>query len=52
MPQMSPMSWLTLYFMFIIIFLLMIILNYYSFLYNPKNKLNLKKNKNLINWKW
>nr|YP_010936418.1 ATP synthase F0 subunit 8 [Curculio bimaculatus]WKW54871.1 ATP synthase F0 subunit 8 [Curculio bimaculatus] len=52
MPQMAPMSWLTLYFLFSFIFLIMNIMNYYSFLYIPKLKLELKVNKNYTNWKW
>nr|AYR05301.1 ATP synthase F0 subunit 8 [Coleoptera sp. ACP-2013] len=53
MPQMAPMSWLTLYILFILMFMLMIILNYYTFMYSPKNnnKYN-KKNKIILNWKW
>nr|YP_009353584.1 ATP synthase F0 subunit 8 [Curculio davidi]AQX92155.1 ATP synthase F0 subunit 8 [Curculio davidi] len=52
MPQMAPMSWLTLYFIFIMIFVLMIIMNYYSFLYSTNNNFTKKTNKKLINWKW
>nr|QJQ25922.1 ATP synthase F0 subunit 8 [Niphades castanea] len=51
MPQMAPLSWLSLYFYFIILFMFILILNYYMFLYTP----NFKKNKtsySSINWKW
>nr|AYR05109.1 ATP synthase F0 subunit 8 [Cryptorhynchinae sp. 8 ACP-2013] len=52
MPQMAPMNWLTLYFLFSFLFLLMNILNYYNFLYptNYSNHLSYKKMK--FNWKW
>nr|AXS64934.1 ATP synthase F0 subunit 8 [Conotrachelus sp. KM-2017] len=51
MPQMAPMSWLLLYMYFCTLFLIIIILNYYMFLYKPKkikNKIFQKK----MNWKW
>nr|YP_009947897.1 ATP synthase F0 subunit 8 [Aclees cribratus]QOH97065.1 ATP synthase F0 subunit 8 [Aclees cribratus]QZI85937.1 ATP synthase F0 subunit 8 [Aclees taiwanensis] len=51
MPQMAPMSWLTLYLFFSFLFLMSMILNYYMFLYSPKTKL-LKESKKIINWKW
>nr|AYW52120.1 ATP synthase F0 subunit 8 [Harpalinae sp. 3 ACP-2013] len=54
MPQMAPMNWLILYFMFTIIFFLFNFLNYY--LYLIKNTSNSIKNNNFIkktlNWKW
>nr|AXS65392.1 ATP synthase F0 subunit 8 [Cucujoidea sp. 15 KM-2017] len=51
MPQMAPLSWLTLFFYFTLIFILINIVNYYSFMYYPK-KTFLSKNKISIFWKW
>nr|UPX88658.1 ATP synthase F0 subunit 8 [Hydraena nigrita] len=51
MPQMAPMNWLMLFMYFIMMFLLMNSLNYFLFLYSPKNKTMTKLN-NMINWKW
>nr|AYN50438.1 ATP synthase F0 subunit 8 [Dichotrachelus manueli] len=51
MPQMSPINWLTLYFLFLIIFMMFIILNFYSFLYKPSTFLK-NKHKIKMNWKW
>nr|AML25939.1 ATP synthase F0 subunit 8 [Staphylinidae sp. BMNH 1274219] len=52
MPQMSPLNWMSLFFMFLIIFMMFNSMNYFSFLYQPKIKMINLKNKNLINWKW
>nr|AOY39749.1 ATP synthase F0 subunit 8 [Hylastes opacus] len=53
MPQMSPMMWIWLFILFNSTLILTMILNYYSFQYNP-NYFNLTKfNKlNKKNWKW
>nr|AOY39788.1 ATP synthase F0 subunit 8 [Hylastes ater] len=53
MPQMSPMSWLTLFFYFNFLFIIMMIINYYSFMYTP-HYLNSKifTSINKKNWKW
>nr|YP_009707962.1 ATP synthase F0 subunit 8 [Xystrocera globosa]QEU57260.1 ATP synthase F0 subunit 8 [Xystrocera globosa] len=51
MPQMSPLSWLTLFFYFLIIFMIFNSMNFYSFLYQTKKSSTLKKKIN-INWKW
>nr|ALO70352.1 ATP synthase F0 subunit 8 [Atheta gagatina] len=51
MPQMAPMNWLTLFFMFIIVFMIFNSLNYFCFLYPPKSSLK-NKSSRLINWKW
>nr|AXS66638.1 ATP synthase F0 subunit 8 [Curculionoidea sp. 27 KM-2017] len=51
MPQMSPLNWLLLYYLFITLFILTIILNYYMFLYTPKT-IKTKKLNQQINWKW
>nr|AEP27489.1 ATP synthase F0 subunit 8 [Sitona lineatus] len=50
MPQMAPISWLILYFIFILMFFMFIILNYFSFMYTPK--IMMKKNEITLNWKW
>nr|ARH54109.1 ATP synthase F0 subunit 8 [Bembidion varium] len=52
MPQMAPINWLFLYFLFIMIYFMINFLNYYLFLYK-NNNLNQKTFKNLkMNWKW
>nr|ARH53821.1 ATP synthase F0 subunit 8 [Elaphrus cupreus] len=52
MPQMAPMNWLLLYFMFTIIFLMFNFLNYYLYLIKNTSN-NIKKNINkTLNWKW
>nr|AXS65733.1 ATP synthase F0 subunit 8 [Staphylinoidea sp. 8 KM-2017] len=51
MPQMAPLNWLSLFIMFIIIYIMFNFLNYYSFSYfTSKNFFTKKINK--INWKW
>nr|SPP23553.1 ATP synthase F0 subunit 8 [Protesilaus protesilaus protesilaus] len=53
MPQMMPINWIMSFFMFIMIFILFNIMNYYIF--PLKNINNLLKNKNFkknFNWKW
>nr|ALO70269.1 ATP synthase F0 subunit 8 [Aleochara sp. 2 EF-2015] len=52
MPQMAPMNWLTLFFLFIVIFMIFNSMNYFSFMYNTKMTTNIKKNKILTSWKW
>nr|ALO70424.1 ATP synthase F0 subunit 8 [Brundinia marina] len=51
MPQMAPMNWMTLFFMFIMVFMIFNSLNYFCFLYQPKN-FKFKKTSSTINWKW
>nr|QIV24682.1 ATP synthase F0 subunit 8 [Geoffmonteithia queenslanda] len=51
MPQMAPLNWLTLAILFILVFLLFNIVNYFSFFYKSK-KLDLKGKKITTNWKW
>nr|ALO76268.1 ATP synthase F0 subunit 8 [Leucocelis sp. LEU01] len=51
MPQMAPLSWLTLFIIFCITFILFNVLNYYCFLYPVKTTLP-KKTTLKINWKW
>nr|ALO77208.1 ATP synthase F0 subunit 8 [Glaresis sp. GLA01] len=51
MPQMAPLSWLTLFVIFTLTFLILNSLNYYNFIYTPKTqKFTVKPIKN--NWKW
>nr|QXJ80259.1 ATP synthase F0 subunit 8 [Rhodoprasina callantha] len=52
MPQMMPINWMLSFFFFICIFIIINIMNYYSYnnIYNKKlNKFNMKNN---LNWKW
>nr|QZL38951.1 ATP synthase F0 subunit 8 [Lixus subtilis] len=51
MPQMAPLNWLTLYILFTLLFLIMVIMNYYNFIYTPKMKM-IESMKKTINWKW
>nr|QLY89797.1 ATP synthase F0 subunit 8 [Exechia fusca] len=54
MPQMAPINWLSLFFMFTIIYLIFNILNYFNyFLSYPINNKQQKKNQtSYLNWKW
>nr|QZJ45823.1 ATP synthase F0 subunit 8 [Holotrichia parallela] len=51
MPQMAPLSWLSLFIMFSLIFLMFNSMNYFTMTYSPKINL-IKKTFNLTNWKW
>nr|YP_009236876.1 ATP synthase F0 subunit 8 [Spiniphilus spinicornis]AMJ17341.1 ATP synthase F0 subunit 8 [Spiniphilus spinicornis]QVM79143.1 ATP synthase F0 subunit 8 [Spiniphilus spinicornis] len=51
MPQMSPLSWLTLMLIFILTFKIFNCINYFLFIQQPKIKMNEKKTK-MYNWKW
>nr|AML26213.1 ATP synthase F0 subunit 8 [Scolytinae sp. BMNH 1274299] len=51
MPQMAPISWLTLYLFFSMLFLITCILNFFMFKYEPKTNTNPKKKMFYI-WKW
>nr|YP_010946326.1 ATP synthase F0 subunit 8 [Anisolampra panfilovi]WGO57044.1 ATP synthase F0 subunit 8 [Anisolampra panfilovi] len=51
MPQMMPLSWLTLYLFFIIMLLIFSIINYYSFIPKPSFSKKMLSPKTL-NWKW
>nr|YP_010363619.1 ATP synthase F0 subunit 8 [Tenebroides mauritanicus]UNZ12733.1 ATP synthase F0 subunit 8 [Tenebroides mauritanicus] len=51
MPQMSPLSWVTLFSEFCLIFLLVNSINYFSFNYSTKISAA-KKIFSKINWKW
>nr|URH16830.1 ATP synthase F0 subunit 8 [Glyptotermes pubescens] len=52
MPQMMPLSWLTLFIMFASTLILFATMNYYS--YTPKTKTSKKSEikKKELNWKW
>nr|YP_010883362.1 ATP synthase F0 subunit 8 [Rhingia binotata]WIF29688.1 ATP synthase F0 subunit 8 [Rhingia binotata] len=53
MPQMAPISWLSLFLLFSLIFMLFNMMNY--FIYLPTTSKNKSLNKiltNSMNWKW
>nr|UGS80350.1 ATP synthase F0 subunit 8 [Kaestneriella sp. KaspPE] len=52
MPQMNPTWWLSLFFLFIIIFLLTNPLIYFTKNFKTISSLETKKNKKMNNWKW
>nr|YP_010587760.1 ATP synthase F0 subunit 8 [Tanytarsus formosanus]WAB46369.1 ATP synthase F0 subunit 8 [Tanytarsus formosanus] len=54
MPQMAPMMWLILFFLFSFIFIMFNMLNYYNFLKFNKNIISKKdlKNFEFLYWKW
>nr|YP_010580843.1 ATP synthase F0 subunit 8 [Bruchidius siliquastri]UZT27028.1 ATP synthase F0 subunit 8 [Bruchidius siliquastri] len=51
MPQMAPLSWLTLMIFFSMIFLIFNNINFFSFLY-PVKKNYLTKKTTKLTWKW
>nr|YP_009271736.1 ATP synthase F0 subunit 8 [Osmoderma opicum]ANY27994.1 ATP synthase F0 subunit 8 [Osmoderma caeleste] len=51
MPQMSPLSWLILFIIFVWVLILFNVLNYYCFLY-PVKTYSTKPKTLKINWKW
>nr|WGO58006.1 ATP synthase F0 subunit 8 [Rhabdoblatta densimaculata] len=51
MPQMMPLSWLTLYLFFILMLLVFSFINYYSFIPSPTSEKKLLST-NSMNWKW
>nr|YP_009708234.1 ATP synthase F0 subunit 8 [Ceutorhynchus obstrictus]AEP27583.1 ATP synthase F0 subunit 8 [Ceutorhynchus obstrictus]QEV84355.1 ATP synthase F0 subunit 8 [Ceutorhynchus obstrictus] len=51
MPQMAPMSWASLYMMFICLLILLTIMNFYMSIHNTKSYKMKIKNK-IMNWKW
>nr|AML26809.1 ATP synthase F0 subunit 8 [Erotylidae sp. BMNH 1274780] len=51
MPQMAPMNWLILFFLFSLIFMYINSLNYFSFMY-PYKSLKKTMNQKINNWKW
>nr|YP_010022237.1 ATP synthase F0 subunit 8 [Neurigona zhejiangensis]QOL12427.1 ATP synthase F0 subunit 8 [Neurigona zhejiangensis] len=52
MPQMAPLSWLILFFVFTLSFIMFCIMNY--FIYSPQPTLmkSSKKSFTAFNWKW
>nr|ARH54510.1 ATP synthase F0 subunit 8 [Nosodendron fasciculare] len=52
MPQMAPLNWMLLFFMFIIIFMLFNSMNYFMFKYSIKKLFKYNKNSILNYWKW
>nr|ALG66380.1 ATP synthase F0 subunit 8 [Orophyllus montanus] len=54
MPQMSPLSWLTLFLTFSLMLMIMIQINYSHLDYTPlsSNPSTPKHNKNSLHWKW
>nr|WGO57928.1 ATP synthase F0 subunit 8 [Episymploce sundaica] len=52
MPQMMPLSWLSLYVFFSLMLLMFTFMNYYSHIPQPSS--STKKNINIksMNWKW
>nr|QWZ46326.1 ATP synthase F0 subunit 8 [Machla sappho] len=52
MPQMAPLNWLSLFMLFIMIFLTFNMINYYSFIYNQMTLKTKKYKKIKTNWKW
>nr|QOE17380.1 ATP synthase F0 subunit 8 [Chelipoda sp. YD3012] len=54
MPQMAPISWLSLFIMFTMAFILFCMMNYYSTLPNSPKTLKVMKSltNNIFNWKW
>nr|YP_007316860.1 ATP synthase F0 subunit 8 [Biston panterinaria]AFQ99223.1 ATP synthase F0 subunit 8 [Biston panterinaria]AID67406.1 ATP synthase F0 subunit 8 [Biston panterinaria]ANW36752.1 ATP synthase F0 subunit 8 [Biston panterinaria]ANW36765.1 ATP synthase F0 subunit 8 [Biston panterinaria]ANW36804.1 ATP synthase F0 subunit 8 [Biston panterinaria] len=54
MPQMMPINWMFSFFMFILIFIIFNIMNYYIMInknLNNKNNFQMKSMNNLM-WKW
>nr|UJI65703.1 ATP synthase F0 subunit 8 [Glossina austeni] len=53
MPQMAPISWLSLFIIFSMSFMIFNMMNYYSFSPTmPKSKFLKNKNFLSMNWKW
>nr|YP_009117290.1 ATP synthase F0 subunit 8 [Muscina stabulans]AJE61316.1 ATP synthase F0 subunit 8 [Muscina stabulans] len=53
MPQMAPISWLSLFIIFSISFMLFNMMNYYLYTPKmPKTNLIFKKKNSPMNWKW
>nr|YP_010585981.1 ATP synthase F0 subunit 8 [Adicella ragma]UZZ43717.1 ATP synthase F0 subunit 8 [Adicella ragma] len=52
MPQMMPLNWLFLYFMFLMTYAMFIYMNFYITSFNNKNNLLLMNKKNYMLWKW
>nr|YP_010878885.1 ATP synthase F0 subunit 8 [Cantonius szechuanensis]WHE42524.1 ATP synthase F0 subunit 8 [Cantonius szechuanensis] len=52
MPQMAPMSWIVLFMLFSITFMVFIIMNYFVSLKTPSNILLISKTSSIKTWKW
>nr|YP_010046559.1 ATP synthase F0 subunit 8 [Coquillettidia linealis]QPJ78438.1 ATP synthase F0 subunit 8 [Coquillettidia linealis] len=53
MPQMAPISWLLLFFIFSFTLVIFNIKNYYCFYYSPLQLTqNININQHKLNWKW
>nr|QZH43598.1 ATP synthase F0 subunit 8 [Coboldia fuscipes] len=53
MPQMAPISWLILFIIFTLTFMMFNIMNYFTFFYKPSTLSSSKKiNFQQMNWKW
>nr|ACC94686.1 ATPase 8 [Hydrellia tritici] len=53
MPQMAPISWLSLFLIFSLAFIIFNMINYFFFIPNSNKLNNMKKiNLNSMNWKW
>nr|QNJ33284.1 ATP synthase F0 subunit 8 [Hermerius intermedia] len=51
MPQMAPLNWLSLAIMFVLVFLVFNVINYFTISYETKI-LKTKKEKIFFDWKW
>nr|AVN67908.1 ATP synthase F0 subunit 8 [Lobopterella dimidiatipes] len=52
MPQMMPLSWLSLYMFFSITFMLFTFMNYYTYIPNSSSSEVIAKKIKSMNWKW
>nr|UPL65936.1 ATPase subunit 8 [Dicyphus sp.] len=52
MPQMSPMWWTTMFYVFITIFMMFIIMMYFNYEMKILNKTSIKKKMTQNPWKW
>nr|YP_010716023.1 ATP synthase F0 subunit 8 [Lophosia angusticauda]WDE75728.1 ATP synthase F0 subunit 8 [Lophosia angusticauda] len=53
MPQMAPMNWLLMFFMFLLAFMIFNSLNYYTFPpLMPMSNNKLYPTQSTLNWKW
>nr|YP_009240889.1 ATP synthase F0 subunit 8 [Simulium aureohirtum]AKN23376.1 ATP synthase F0 subunit 8 [Simulium aureohirtum] len=56
MPQMAPISWLTLFILFTVIFILFNIMNYFCIVFTPSSDSKKEGKTQLtppsLNWKW
>nr|YP_010946976.1 ATP synthase F0 subunit 8 [Symplocodes ridleyi]WGO57733.1 ATP synthase F0 subunit 8 [Symplocodes ridleyi] len=52
MPQMMPLSWLSLYLFFSSILMLFTFMNYYTYIPLPQSSKTSMKKIKTVNWKW